>query len=186
MAETENAVQASAPAPKLGIGTLVSHPAFGTGKVLAYEGTDYVVVFKGGDVKHVAFTYEPMQAAGPKGAPQLDLMKQAVREVLGDNGWVDIDNEMSKRWIGGTLRLIPGKEDTQSRDVPMEMFFKKIIGIRDRLRVLEQKINQHPTLTPEDKVELEGYITRSYGSLTTFNLLFAAKESQFKGQGKDE
>jgi superoxide dismutase len=106
--------------------------------------------------------------------------------VLGDNGWVDIDTEMSKRWVGGTMRLIPGKEDTQSRDVPLDMFFKKIIGVRDRLRVLEQKINQHPTLTPEDKVELEGYITRSYGSLTTFNLLFAAKESQFKGQGKEE
>jgi hypothetical protein len=66
------------------------------------------------------------------------------------------------------------------------MFFKKLIGVREKLRVLEQKINNHPTLASEEKIELEGYITRCYGSLTTFNVLFAAKESQFHGQtGKD-
>jgi hypothetical protein len=143
-------------------------------------------VFKGGEAKRVAFSFEAMHATEPRGAAGLDLIKQAVREVLGERGWLDIDLEMGKRWVGGTLRLIPGKEDTQSRDVPIEMFFKKLIGIRDKLRVLEQKINAHPQLAPEEKAEFQGYITRCYGSLTTFNLLFAAKESQFKGQGKDE
>jgi len=186
VAETEGAAQAGATVPKLGLGTLVDHPLFGQGKIMAYEGQEYVVLFKGGEVKRVAWSFEAMRAKEPRGSPQLDLLKQAVSEVLGDRGWLDTELEMSKRWAGGTMRLIPGKEDTQSRDVPIEMFVKKIIGIRDKLRVLEQKINAHPQLTPEDKLEMEGYITRCYGSLTTFNLLFAAKESQFRGQGKDE
>jgi hypothetical protein len=185
MPDADNTTQAQ-PRPSLGLGTLVSHPMFGTGKVLAYEGTDYVVVFKGGEVKRVAFTFDAMHATEPRGTVGLDLMKQAVREVLGEQGWLDIELEMGKRWVGGTLRLIPGKEDAQSRDVPIEMFFKKIVGLRDKLRVLEQKINAHPQLSPEEKLDFQGYITRCYGSLTTFNLLFAAKDSQFKGQGKDE
>jgi len=106
--------------------------------------------------------------------------------VLNDFGWLDVDLELGKRWVGGTMRLIPGKEDTKSYDVPLEMFFKKIIGVRDKLRVLEQKINAHPVLSPEEKMEFQGYITRSYGSLTTFNALFATKESQFKGQSEKE
>ena len=186
MAETEGTAQAGTPAPKFGLGTLVAHPLFGPGKIMAYEGQDYVVVFKGGEIKRVAYAFEAMQAKELRGSPQMDLLKQAVSEVLGDHGFLAVELEMGKRWAGGTMRLLPGKEDTQSRDVPIEMLLKKIIGIRDKLRVLEQKINAHPRLTPEDKLEMEGYITRCYGSLTTFNLLFAAKESQFRGQGKDE
>ncbi|MGD0089728.1 MAG: hypothetical protein ABSE73_07395 [Planctomycetota bacterium] len=186
MAETEGTVPVGSVLPKFGLGTLVTHPLFGPGKVLAYEGKDYVVVFKGGEAKRVAFTFEALHATELRGAPQLDLIKQAMREVLGDYGWLDVELELGKRWAGGTMRLLPGKEDTQSRDVPIEMLFKKVIGIRDKLRVLEQKINAHPHIPPEDKAELEGCITRCYGSLTTFNLLFAAKESQFKGQGRED
>ena len=87
---------------------------------------------------------------------------------------------------GGTLRLIPGQEGTQPKDVPLEAFFKKIIGIREKLRVLEQKINNHKALSADDKVDLQGYITRCYGSLTTFNVLFASKASGFVGSGGGE
>ena len=89
---------------------------------------------------------------------------------------------MARRWMGGTLRLIPGKAEIQAKDVPIEVFFKKIVGLRDRLRVLEQKINSHPELPSEAKLELHGYITRCYGSLTSFNVLFSSKGSQFEGQ----
>ena len=174
----------TAPKPKLALNTIVSHPLFGTGHIVAYEGDCYVTLFKGGDVKHVAFTFDAMTAETIVGDPQFDLLKTAIREVLGDYGWLDVDLEMAKRWVGGSMKLIPGKTDTQSKDVPLEMFFKKIIAIRDKLRVLEQKINAHPVLTPEEKLDLEGYITRCYGSLTTFNVLFQAKESQFRGQGE--
>lgn len=172
--------------PCFGLGSWVSHPMFGKGKVVGYEDQDYVVLFKGGEAKRVAYNFTAMQIDQPAGDPELDRVRQAVREVLGEQGWIDIDVELGRRWSGGTLRMIPGKEDTQSRDVPIEMFFKKIVGIRDKLRVLEQKLNAHPTLSSEEKLEFQGYITRCYGSLTTFNLLFAAKEGQFKGQGKDE
>lgn len=139
-----------------------------------------------------------LQAAAPPGClvrdpdyaaagdPEIGRLKQAVREVLGDHGWIDVDLELGKRWVGGTLRLVPGKEGAQAKELPLEIFFKKIIGIRDRLRVLEQKLNSHPGLAPAEKLELQGYISRRYGSLTTFNVLFGAAESQFKGQSDRE
>lgn len=172
--------------PQLGLTTIVSHPLFGRGRIVAYDNECYVVLFKGGETKNVAFSFDAMKAETVVGDPQTDRIKQAMREVLNDYGWLDVDLEMGRRWVGGTMKLIPGKEDTQPKEVPIEMLFKKIIGIRDKLRVLEQKVNAHSALPSEDKLELQGYITRCYGSLTTFNVLFASKESQFQGQGKDE
>jgi hypothetical protein len=172
--------------PRFGLGSMVRHLQFGAGRVVAYEPGQYVIVFKGGDTRRVAHSYDGLEVAEPAGDPDTDRIKQAVREVLGEHGWIDVDLELGRRWVGGTLRLIPGKEDTQAKEIPIEAFFKKIVGIRDRLRVLEQKINGHPELAQEAKLELQGYITRCYGSLTTFNALFAAKGSQFEGQGERE
>jgi hypothetical protein len=183
----ESSAEESA-ATRFGIGTIVSHPLFGNGRVVGYESDGHVVLFKGGETKRVAFTFENMRPVETHGDPEIDRMAQAVREVLGDYGWLDVDLELGDRWVGGTIKMIPGKENTQPKEVPMDAFFKKIIGVREKLRVLEQKINNHPKLSPEDKVELEGYITRCYGSLTTFNALFSTKEGQFRGQagGRDQ
>jgi hypothetical protein len=82
--------------------------------------------------------------------------------------------------------MIPGKPEVQPKDVPIETFFKKIVAIRDRLRVLEQKINAHATLAAEEKLELQGYITRCYGSLTTFNALFASEGGRVQGTSERE
>lgn len=172
--------------PKFGIGSIVTHPAFGDGKVVNYEGESYVILFKGGEARRVAYSFDAMKTKQALGDVESDRLKEALRAVLGENGWIDVDLEMGKRWAGGTMKLIPGKDDTQPKDVPLEMLFKKIIGIRDKLRVLEQKVNANPSLPPEDKMEMQGYITRCYGSLTTFNSLFAAKESQFQGTGKED
>jgi len=79
--------------------------------------------------------------------------------------------------------LLPGNDEVQEKEIPIEAFFKKIIGVREKLRVLEQKINNNKNLSGEEKLELQGYITRCYGSLTTFNVLFASRDSQFKGSG---
>ena len=93
--------------------------------------------------------------------------------------------EMSGRWDGGQLILRPGRDDLQEKAMPIEGFFHKIVMLRDRLRVLEQKINSHPKLTDEDKVEMEQYISRAYGSLTTFNVLFQHRDDQFYGEGRE-
>ena len=174
-------MDSSAKMPRYGVGSVVSHLSFGRGRVTGYEEGCYVVLFKDG-IKKVNFTFDGMTPEEAVGDPETDLIKQAVREVLGDYGWLDVDLELGARWIGGTMKMIPGKEDTQAKDVPIEDFFKKIIGVREKLRVLEQKINNHSSLSAEEKLELEGYITRCYGSLTTFNVLFKSADSHFKGE----
>lgn len=172
--------------PLYGIGTLVSHPGMGRGRIVRYEGRHYVVVFRGGEARRIAFDFSELTAEAPVGDPDLDRVRQAVREVLQDHGWLEAEIEMAPRWLGGTLRMIPGREGVQPKDLPLEQFFGKIVGVRDKLRVLEQKINSHPTLSPEEKLDLQGYITRSYGSLTSFNVMFADPESQFHGTGKSD
>jgi hypothetical protein len=175
-----------APAARLGVGTIVKHVQFGLGRVVGYEPGQYVIVFRGGDTRRVALTYDGLEVEERRGDPETDRMRQAVRDVLGDHGWIDVDLELSPRWSGGTLRMIPGKADLQAKDVPIDVFFRKIVGIRDRLRVLEQKINANARLASEEKLELQGYITRCYGSLTTFNVLFAAEGGRVQGTGERE
>lgn len=82
------------------------------------------------------------------------------------------------------MTLTPGEEGLKGKEVPIETFFHKIVMLRDRLRVLEQNINSHSKLSDEDKVNLQQYITRCYGSLTTFNVLFDSKEDWFVGEKK--
>ena len=91
---------------------------------------------------------------------------------------------IADKWKGGILVLEPKDENLAVKEIPMETFFHKIVMVRDRLRVLEQNINSHKVLDDQDKVNLQQYITRIYGSLTTFNVLFRDKEQHFKGEGK--
>jgi hypothetical protein len=110
---------------------------------------------------------------------------QAVRAVF--RAEESVTGEIAERWSGGQLVLKPGKSGTQEKTVPIESFFRKIIAVREKLRVLEQRINTHPKLSDEDRLALQDYITRAYGSLTTFNVLFADPADRFVGAGgRDE
>jgi len=110
-----------------------------------------------------------------------DTFREVLREVLLDELGIR-DVPIGDRWNGGELVLVPGREGTQEKRIPLDVFFKKIVLVRDKLRVLEQKINGHKGLSEEDKVQLQQYITGCYGSLTTFNVLFSNKSDQFTGQ----
>lgn len=93
---------------------------------------------------------------------------------------------IAAKWEGGKLQMVPGNPSLQSKELPIDSLFHKVVMVRDRLRVLEQKLNAHPKLSDAEKVEMQQYITRIYGSLTSFNLLFREKSDQFVGaKGED-
>jgi hypothetical protein len=112
--------------------------------------------------------------------------RRVLREVLSDELGA-FEAELGARWEGGEMILKPGKSGTADKRIPLDAFFHKIVMVRDRLRVLEQKLNGHGGLSDADKVQLQQYITACYGSLTTFNVLFADRADWFIGAaGKDD
>lgn len=172
-------------------GTKIDHERYGEGVVTESSISGFTVIFKrSGEMNFSRLTDEmEIVEEGTGDAPQAD--GQAVSEVaallkniLEEYNGISEVVELGDKWEGGTISLNPANADLQSKEFPIEQFFHKIVMVRDRLRVLEQNINSHAKLSDEDKVHLQQYITRSYGSLTTFNVLFKNKEDQFKGSGK--
>jgi hypothetical protein len=140
-------------------------------------------------------TSRPLTPGAPPRAPLVipeellemspDEFRSVLREVLRDElGVSEVD--LGARWAGGEVVLKPGKEGTQEKRVPIDAFFHKVVMIRDKLRVLEQRINAHPKLSDEEKVQMQQYVTGCYGTLTTFNVLFANRNDGFSGAKGDE
>ncbi len=174
---------------KLGIGSKVEHPSFGLGVVVEINGNYYKIYFtKLNEVKEIDRDFDGLSvtdAVAPDFEPiEIRDIEKALETVLlkysNNNHIVPLAN----KWMNGTLTINPGSDGMQSKEIPIRVFFNKIIMVRDRLRVLEQNINSHKTLSEEEKIHMQQYITRAYGSLTTFNVLFSEKEDQFKGSGK--
>ncbi len=111
--------------------------------------------------------------------------RKVLREVLLDELGVR-DIEIGDRWQGGELVLVPGKEGVQEKRLPIDSLFRKVVLIREKLRVLEQKINTHEKLDDNDRLQLQQYVTQCYGSLTSFNVLFRNKDDQFVGQASKD
>ena len=127
-------------------------------------------------------TVEPL-LAGDAGGPS--MTRQELMELfLEAAGWTEA--ALAPKWEGGVIQILPGKKELQGKELPIDTLFHKVVMVRNQLRTLEQKINSHERLTEAEKVELQQYLTRCYGSLTTFNVLFRDKEDNFvgaKGEG---
>jgi hypothetical protein len=171
----------------LHIGMKVRHPQYGVGVVKTILEATADIQFDEGrrTVAPEPSGLEPAEAqATIRGLdlPLAQFVQQTVDAAVQRLGLEKPDPapvRLAPRWHKGRLVMHPADPALQTKELPLETFFHKIIMVRDNLRVLEQKINAHDKLTDGDKVELQQYITRSYGSLTTFNLLFKEKEDQF-------
>ncbi len=178
---------------ELTVGSRVEHERYGAGFVYRTSLTNYEIIFeRGGKMnfpKSTAMAEMEVveEAPAPEDNKQLTLaeVESALTYILDQYNGIEYEVDMGERWNSGTMVLKPGN-DSLSKEIPLETFFHKIVMVRDRLRVLEQNINSHKKLTDEDKVELQQYISRVYGSLTTFNALFKDKNDYFVGSGGKE
>lgn len=179
-------------AENLGIGSRIQHPKYGKGVVVDVEPEFYNIWFKEEDsARAIARSFEGMQVLEKTASDVVPItiedIKRAMTELIDERSdWQGIVPTLATKWKNGNLILKPYDPTLQPKEIPIETFFHKIVMLRDRLRVMEQKINAHPKFSDEDKVELQQYITRIYGSLTTFNLLFKETDEQFKGSGGDK
>lgn len=170
----------------LGIGSRVEHPQFGKGVVVQVHSEAYEIAFWETGVKLIGRSYDNLKVVAavdpPSDLATCEKIEKSLIKIL--NRFSDISQkvEMAGRWNGGRLVLYPSDATLKEKEIPLETFFHKIVMLRDRLRVLEQKINAHSKLTDEEKVEMEQYITRIYGSLTTFNVMFKNEGDKFVGE----
>jgi len=172
------------------IGAKVEHPQFGIGVITNVTLTTLSVFFINRGDKEISRSFQGLKLVEPSkvseqggGGPAMSLadLEKIFTGVL--RRYVDFPEtvEMGDKWKKGVMILQPGTPDLKPKEIPIDSFFHKIVLVRDRLRVLEQRINSSEKLDDEEKVNLQQYITRIYGSLTTFNVLFKHKEQYFVG-----
>jgi len=168
----------------LGIGSRINHPEYGKGVVTNVSTKEYWVTFIENGLETIALNseFEVIEAA----ENEVDTIsfydvETSLKNIL--RKWSDVTETvpMADKWKGGNLILEPGQAGVQGKEVPIDTFFNKIVMVRDRLRVMEQKINAS-NLDNSEKVDLQQYITRIYGSLTTFNVLFKVNSDYFVGE----
>jgi hypothetical protein len=169
----------------LGIGSRVKHPQMGKGVIVQVRSDAYEIGFIEYGVRMIKRDFAGLDVIEAVETPEdlvsyEDLEKSLIRVL---NRFSDIQQTvpLGQKWTGGKMVLYPGDKSLKEKEIPIETFFHKIVMIRDRVRVMEQRINASE-LSDEEKVDLEQYITRIYGSLTTFNVLFKNKEDQFTGE----
>ena len=167
----------------LGIGSRVKHPAFGEGAIVKIDVAAYTVCFMQYGLKHVGKNYsdwEIVELIEAKEEITLTGAEDALAKIM--KLWMGSTEtiELGDKWDNGQLILKPGDDNLKSKEMSIDSFFHKIVMVRDRLRVMEQRINSS-SMSDEEKVNLQQYITRIYGSLTSFNVLFKYKADHFKG-----
>lgn len=170
----------------LGIGTRLQHTGFGPGVIVGVKYATYLISFIYHGVKEIDKTDDKLEEIIPENVTleieTVSSVETSLLKIL--RLWNDTQElvPLGDKWTGGTM-ILQSKDNSQKpKEVPIDAFFHKIVMLRDRLRVLEQQINAHKKLTDEEKVNMQQYITRIYGSLTTFNVLFKNKEQWFVGE----
>ncbi len=170
----------------LGVGSRVKHPAYGEGVVIGLDVAAYTIVFMTYGKKLVgkeADGLEIIECIPAENDISFTEAEKSLIRILKTYNGIEKNVELGDKWTNGTLILKPEDSDLKSKEMPIDTFFHKIVMVRDRLRVMEQRINSSK-LPDESKVNLQQYISRIYGSLTSFNVLFKYKKDHFKGEGK--
>jgi hypothetical protein len=170
----------------LGVGTRLQHTQYGPGVIVGVKYATYLISFINHGIKEIDKTDTHLDEIIPENVTaEIETsseIEKSLLKILRLWGNVSEIVPLGDRWVGGTMLLQPKDKTQKPKDVPIEVFFHKIVMLRDRLRVMEQQINAHKLLSDEDKLNLQQYITRIYGSLTTFNVLFKSKEHWFTGE----
>ena len=171
---------------ELTVGTRVEHPRYGEGIVSKDNITAYEIFFeRGGKIeitkRNTDLKVLNLNQTGAKSGLSIKDFEKVMTYVLDQYGALSEIVPLGEKWQGGTLLMQPANAALQPKEIPIETFFHKIVMLRDRLRVLEQNINSSNSLSDEEKVNIQQYITRVYGSLTTFNVLFSEKDHYFVG-----
>ena len=176
----------------LGIGTRLQHTQHGPGVIVGVRYATYLISFINAGIKEVDKTDTNLEEIIPENvSAEVETQSETEKsllKILKMWGGITETVPLGDKWIKGTMLLQPADKTLKPKEIPIEDFFHKIVMLRDRLRVLEQNINSSKTLKDEEKVNIQQYITRCYGSLTTFNVLFKNKEQHFVGEksGKEE
>lgn len=172
------------------IGMKVCHDLYGDGMIAEVGVTNLNIYFAKGGQMSISQSSDELEILSEEetdgnstaGGIDLAAMEELMVHVLDKYNSYNEVIDLGNKWTGGTMILNPANPEQQAKEIPIETFFHKIVMMRDRLRVLEQNINSHNVLTDEEKVHLQQYITRCYGSMTTFNILFKNKEDQFSSK----
>lgn len=170
----------------LGIGSRIQHPKYGQGVIVGVRFDTYLITFIDHGTKELEKANELIETMHAENVSvEIESASEVEKSLLGIlRQWNGIGEPVAlgDKWKGGKMELKPLDKSLQPKEVPIDTFFHKIVMLRDRMRVLEQQINSHPSLSDEEKVNLQQYITRCYGSMTTFNVLFKYKEHYFVGE----
>lgn len=176
----------------LGIGTRLQHTQYGPGVIVGVRYATYLISFIHHGIKEIDKTDTHLDEIIAENVTAevetVSAVEKSLLKIL--RQWSDVSElvPLGEKWIGGTMLLQTADKTLKPKEIPIDDFFHKIVMLRDRLRVLEQNINSNKKLSDEEKVNIQQYITRCYGSLTTFNVLFKNKEHWFVGEksGKEE
>src|SRR6185312_16407950 len=169
----------------LGVGSRLQHTQHGPGVIVGVRLATYLISFINYGIKEIDKTDPKLEEIIPENVTvELETTSDVEKSLLKIlRLWSDTSEivPLGERWTGGTMILQPADKSQKAKEIPIDIFFHKIVMLRDRVRVMEQQINAHKILSDEDKVNLQQYITRIYGTLTTFNVLFKNKEHWFVG-----